>query len=93
MTEERRRADDSFIKVEKGVPLWTLLLAIVSVVSLVVNLQFGQNEQGKRIAELSSQIQLLNTNYASEIGSKIELKLKVERLEQRLTAIESRGKP
>lgn len=94
MPEEQHRAtDDSFITVKREVPLWSILTALVGFVAMFVSLQIGQNDSSKRLTELGVQFQQFNANYQAETASKIEMKLKVERLEQRLTAIESRGKP
>lgn len=92
MNEEQRRhggelhrSDDGpFITVKRDVPIWALIVGLVTVVGSGVNLQIGQNRQAEKTQELASKVDQLNVNYTAEIAGKLEMKYSVESLKQQL---------
>lgn len=93
MTEEQRRYgephrndDGPFITVKRDVPIWALVIGLVTVVGSGVSLQMGQSKQAEKTQELASKVDQLNLNYTAEIAGKLEMKYSVESLKQQMAA-------
>ena|SRR5882672_8343889 len=85
-----RKDDEPFITVSRTVPIWALIGGLVSIVALGVSLQAGQSSSAKAIQDLTQQVALLNSNYQAQISSAIEVKLRVEAMQSRLSALEAK---